>query len=128
MKYLSKTFAAVVALAALSGLGGCSGGSEEVGRIRVTKTQAVGSYELKLDGGIERLELKPDGSYSQDTIVNSKPVHSSGEWSIENRFFGPSDLILKSSDGELLLQVHDRSGKVALARNEVADWYYEPVR
>jgi hypothetical protein len=26
------------------------------------------------------------------------------------------------------LFTHDHSGKVALARNEVADWYYEPVR
>jgi integrase len=29
--------------------------------------------------------------------------------------------------GELSLFSHDHSGKVALARNEVADWYYEPV-
>ena len=27
--------------------------------------------------------------------------------------------------GELGLYTHDRAGKVALARNEVADWYYE---
>jgi hypothetical protein len=27
--------------------------------------------------------------------------------------------------GGLAMKVHERSGKVAFARNEVADWYYE---
>jgi hypothetical protein len=26
------------------------------------------------------------------------------------------------------MKAHERSGKVALARNEVADWYYERTR
>ena len=47
---------------------GCSGGSEEEGRIRVTPAQVVGGYQLKLDKGTERLELKADGTYVQDTV------------------------------------------------------------
>src|SRR5437879_13818773 len=41
-----------------------SAGSEEVGRIRVTPAQVAGIYKL----GSERVELKRDGTYAQDTI------------------------------------------------------------
>jgi hypothetical protein len=60
-----------VLLGAALTLVGCSAGSEEEGRIRVTPPQIVGVYELKLDKGAERLELKADGTYTQDTFANS---------------------------------------------------------
>jgi hypothetical protein len=41
---------------------GCRGGSEEEGCIRVTAAQVIGVYELKLDKGTERLEVKADGT------------------------------------------------------------------
>jgi hypothetical protein len=55
------------------------GGSEEQGRVRVTPEQVVGLYELKLDKGSERLELKADGTYIQDGIIYSRPLHHRGQ-------------------------------------------------
>lgn len=122
---------------------GCSGGSEEVGRIRVAPAQIVGVYELRLDGASERLELKVDETYIQDTVWQSHPVHRTGRWHIQNHLFDGSEVILadcaivpiplsvnstketRMGFGELPMYAHQRSGKVALARNEVADWYYE---
>ena len=132
-----------VLLVVTCALVGCSGGSEEMGRIQVAPAQIVGGYELKLDGESERLELKLDGTYVQDTVWQSHPVHHTGQWRIQNHFFDGSEVILadcaivpiplsvESSGefrlgfGELPMYAHQRSGKVALARNEVADWYYE---
>jgi len=42
-------------------LGGCSGGSEETGRIHVSAAQVAGVYKL----GPERVELRADGTYVQ---------------------------------------------------------------
>ncbi len=122
-------------------LAGCSGGSEEEGRIRVTPAQVIGVYELKLDKGTERLELKADGTYAQDTVSQTRPVHRTGQWRIENHFFDGGEVVLigvaieslatpldenpQLRFGDLSMYAHERSGKVALARNEVADWYYE---
>lgn len=115
----------------------CSGGSEEVGRIRVTPAQVAGFYQL----GSERLELKADGSYVQDAIFESQSFHHTGQWHIENHFLDSSEVLLinaaitpaRTPDdrnphlafGDLQMYVHNRSGKVALARNEVAEWYYD---
>src|SRR2546427_5473033 len=75
-------------------LAGCSGGSEEEGRIRVTPAQVIGVYELKLDKGTERLELKADGTYAQDTVSQTRPVHRTGQWRIENHFFDGGEVVL----------------------------------
>ena len=130
-----------VLLGAALTLVGCSGGSEEEGRIRVTPAQIVGAYELKLDQGAERLELKADGTYTQDTVSQTHSVHHTGQWHIRKHFFDGSEVILLDAAiissatpsnqnpqvgfGELPMYAHERSGRVALARNEVADWYYE---
>jgi hypothetical protein len=123
---------------------GCSGGSEEEGRIRVTPAQVIGVYELKLGKGTERLEVKADGTYAQDTVSQTGPVHHTGQWHIENDFLDGSELILLDAAvmepptpedekpqlyfAGLTMHAHERSGRVALARNEVADWYYEPAQ
>jgi len=125
-------------------LTGCSAGSEEEGRIRVTPARVIGVYELKLDKGSERLELKADGTYVQDTVSRTRPVHCIGQWHIQNHFFDGSEVILLDAAiipeatpggenlqlrfGGFAMKAHERSGKVALARNEVADWYYERTR
>ena len=122
-------------------LAGCSAGSEEEGRIRVTTAQVIGVYELKLDKGTERLELKSDRTYAQDTVSQTRPVHRTGQWHIENHFFDGGEVVLigaaiesmatpldenpQLTFSDLSMYAHERSGKVALARNEVADWYYE---
>ena len=75
-------------------LAGCTGGSEEEGRIRVTPAQVIGLYELKLDKGSERLELKADGTYIQDTASQTRPVHRTSQWLIQSHFFDGSEVIL----------------------------------
>jgi hypothetical protein len=118
----------------------CSGGSEEVGRIRVTPSEVAGIYKL----GSERLELKPDGTYIQDAISEPQALHHTGQWRIVNHFLDGSGVLLINaaiippatpedkdsplSFGDLPMYTHNRSGKVSLARNEVAEWYYERLQ
>jgi len=118
----------------------CSGGSEELGRIRVTHAQVAGVYQL----GSERLELKTDGTYVQDDISGSHSLHHTGQWHIVNHFLDGSEVLLINAAitapatpedrnphlafGDLQMYVHKRSGKVALARNEVAEWYYDRLQ
>lgn len=119
---------------------GCSGGSEEQDRIRVTPAQVTGTYA----SGPERLELKSDGTYVQDTFSDSRPLRRTGQWRIVNHFLDGSEVILINAAvsrpatpldpnphlvfGDLPMYAHNHSGKVALARNEVLDWYYERLR
>lgn len=128
-------------LAAVCALVACSSGSEEQGRVRVTPTQVIGLYELKLDSGVERLEIRSDGSYFQDTVSDSQPLHHSGRWKIVSHFLDGSEVLLLNAVvtspmtpndksprvgfGDVSLNAHSRSGQIVLARNEVADWYYE---
>jgi len=129
------------ALLAMScALAACSAGSEEVGRIRVTPAQVVGIYKL----GSERLELKPNGTYIQEAISEPQIPHHTGQWRIVNHFLDGSEVLLINAAitppatpedknphlafGDLPMYAHNRSGKVALARNEVAEWYYERLQ
>jgi len=118
----------------------CSSGSEEQGRIRVTAAQVAGIYEL----GSERLELRTDGTYIQDAVSEPRIVHHTGHWRIVNHFLDGSEVHLINAAitgpatpedknprllfGDLPMYAHKHSGKVALARNEVAEWYYERLR
>jgi hypothetical protein len=118
-------------------LSGCCG---EPGRLRANRAQAVGVYEALFRNGRERLELKSDGTYVQDFVSKTRPFQHTGRWHIESHVFGGSVVILVSATvgegdetkslgvGDYRLNVHDHSGKVALARNEVMDWYYERVQ
>ena len=115
----------------------CGGGSEEQGRIHVSPAEVVGVYK----SGSERLELQPNGTYVQDIVSNSEPIRHTGQWRILNHFLDGSEVLLTNAAvispttpddknphqgfGDLPMYAHKRSGKVALARNEVADWYYE---
>jgi len=124
-------------LAMICTLVACSGGSEEQGRIRVTRAQVAGIYQL----GAERLELKPDGTYIQDSSSDSLPIHHIGQWRVVDHLFSSSEVLLinaainpvptpddknpRLTFGDLPMHVHNRSGKPVLARNEVAEAYYE---
>ncbi|HST08876.1 MAG TPA: hypothetical protein VLL05_00760 [Terriglobales bacterium] len=110
----------------------------------MTPAQVIGVYELKLDKVSERLQLKADGTYVQDTVSQSGPIHHAGRWRIQNHLFGGGEVILAGAAiaplatpldehpqlrfGDLQMYAHERVGKVAFARNEVADWYYERTK
>lgn len=115
----------------------CSGGSEEDGRVRVTPSEVVGVYK----SGTERLELQANGTYVQDIVSDSQRLHHTGQWRILSHFLDGSEVLLVNAAivspatpvdknphllfGDSTMHAHKRSGRVALARNEVADWYYE---
>jgi hypothetical protein len=127
----------VVSLGAACISVGCHTRDADEGSIRVKPAQVIGVYEANFDNSVERLELKADGTYVQDFASKSRPFHNTGQWHIENDFLDGSEVVLANAAvseedearppafAELGLYTHDRSGKVALARNEVADWYYE---
>ena len=141
-----------VLLGAMCTVAACSGGSEEVDRVRVTPAEVAGVYKLQSERlelqpngtyklGSERLELQPNGTYVQDMLSNSQPLHHTGRWRILNHFWDGSEVLLINAAvisletpadkrlhlgyGDLPMYAHKRSGKIALARNEVADLYYE---
>ena len=126
-------------LGAVCLLAGCHTRDADEGSVRVTRDQVIGVYETKFDNGWERLELKDDGTYVQDFTSKSLPFRHTGRWRMENLFLDGSEVVLvnaalsgddatrPTSFGDLNLYTHVRSGKLALARNETADWYYEPI-
>jgi hypothetical protein len=118
-------------------LAGCHTRPGDEGSVRVNAAQVIGFYAANFTNGSERLELKMDGTYLQDFSSKSRPFHHEGHWHIETEFLDGSKVVLADAAvteedevrplmfGELDLYAHNRSGRVALARNEVADWYYE---
>lgn len=127
----------LVGCSILGGILGCQG---ERGRIRIDRAQATGVYEARFRNGTERLELKSDGTYLQRFASQTRPFQQAGKWYIESHVFGGSDIILVNAKvgeedesrpldvGDCRLNVHDRSGKLALARNEAMDFYYDRVQ
>jgi len=117
-----------------------SGCSDEPGRIRATAKQVLGVYIARFDSGVEHLELRADGVYVQDFQSPKRPFVHSGKWIVKDNFLGRTDVILldavvsednqdsrTTKTGERVLNVHMRGNKIALAINEVADWYFEKV-
>jgi hypothetical protein len=127
----------LVLLGALCTLIKCSGGSEEAGQMHVTATDVVGVYR----SGSEHLELQTNGTYVQDDISDSPPLHYSGRWRMLSHFLDGCEVVLLNAAvvpptnlddpqpyltyADLPMYGHGSFGKVALARNEIADWYYE---
>ena len=116
------------------------GCDEEPGRVRVKRDQVVGVYETNFEKGHEWLELKGDGTYVQEFHSTQRSIQHTGRWEIEDHFLGGSDVnlidtVVSENDAEgapqrvgfRTLNVHERSGKLALALNEVADAYFDPV-
>jgi len=132
-----RTFFPLAALGLVLPLAGCHTRDADEGSIRVKRGDVIGVYETKFDNGSERLELRKDGTFVQDFSSKSRPFHHTGQWRFDDVFLDGSEVVLlnaASSEGdetrplafgEVTLYTHDRSGKLALARNEVADWYYE---
>lgn len=113
------------------------GCGEEPGRVRVNQAEVIGEYEAGFQQGREKLELREDHTYIQELVSEKQSIHQTGSWRIENHLFGGSNIILVgavvSEDdstssarriGDRTLNAHKRSGKLALAINEAADWYF----
>jgi hypothetical protein len=83
----------LVLLGAIYALFACSAGSEEVGRIHVTPAEVAGV--CRLDS--EQLELQSNGTYVQDDISDSAPLHHTGQWRMLNVFDGSEVLLLNAS-------------------------------
>lgn len=117
------TFVLILITLLISGCGG------EPGRVRATPAEVAGVYEAKFGQGSEILQLKTDRTYAQDFTSENKSIHHSGVWKIENHFLGGIDVVLVSCVvseddmkvpdriGDRILNVHNRSGKLALAIN-----------
>jgi hypothetical protein len=129
----------------------CHTRAGDEGSIRVNREQVIGVYAIQVADGRERLELKPDGTFIQDFTSKSHGYRHAGRWRLENVFLDGSAVVLyaavtsnhsvgdevtaqgssgtakwpQESIGELTLFTHDCHGKIALALNEVADWYDE---
>jgi hypothetical protein len=111
----------------------------EPGRVHAEAEQLVGVYEAQFDKGKERLELKSDGTYVQDFQNLQSSLSHSGRWEATNHFLGATDIILENAilsenntaaqrTGTRILNVHRRSGKLELALNEAADWFFYRVQ
>ena len=113
------------------------GCGEEPGRVRVKQGEVIGEYEAGFRQGREKLELREDHTYIQDLVSEKQAIHQTGSWRMENHLFGGSNIILVGAvvseddptssarrTGDRTLNAHKRSGKLALAINEAADWYF----
>jgi hypothetical protein len=117
----------VLLLCALIGCG-------EPGRVRVSDRELVGDYVTEVAQGKEQLTLKPDKTYVQVFSSSIRQLTNRGTWKSSDDFLGGTEVELTGatiSEGDpsdsLYLQVQRENGKLKLARNEAADWYYERI-
>ena len=116
-------------------------GCTENGACRASVRQLVGTYETQFQYGSEQLTLAPDMTFVQ--VFNSAhgQITTRGNWKKSNQFLGPSEVFLignyssernapdsRPTYGQRILIVHREQGKLKLALNEAADWYYDRVR
>lgn len=110
--------------------------------MRVSDRQLVGNFVTEIANGKEQLTLKPDQTYTQSFSSSTRQFTNRGTWKLSDEFLRGTDIELTgaivsfseddpstygSKRGVLNLQVHRENGKLRLARNEAADWYYERV-
>jgi hypothetical protein len=146
---LSQTVNALL-IAALLLLVGCG----EPGRVRVSEQELSGTYvtDIQLVAstpngpvvrniGKEQLTLYADRTYLQSFSSPTRQFTNRGSWKSSNHIFGGTEVKLvganlsegdasdsSSKRGVLYLEVHRENGKLKLARNESADWYYNRVQ
>lgn len=111
-------------------------GCGEKGHVRVTEKELPGTYVARFETGNEQLILRPDKTYEQIFSSPTKKFTNRGIW--EAKY-----VLLEGTDVEILhancsedrslpkpecdrnLNVHRDGGKLKLALNEVAEFYYE---
>ncbi len=110
----------------------------EQGHVRVRVAALPGTYVASFQSGKEHLILRSDGTYEQSFSSPTRSSVNRGKWE-------PHYVLLEGTDIELLgancsednpalagscqrnLNVHRERGKLKLALNEAADWYYDRV-
>jgi hypothetical protein len=134
MREIARFSCALVTIGVFLFITGCG---DDPGHVRAKQTEVVGSYDAKFRMGRERLELKEDHTYVQVFASEKRSINHVGRWKLEDHFLDGSDIVLTSSVvseddlegaperlGDRILNVHRRSGRLALALNEPADWYF----
>ena len=129
------------------------GGCKYEGQARASDRELVGTYETDFPNGKEHIQLNRDMSFVQTFVSPDQQIVVKGRWYHSNQFLGPTEVRL---DGycaignnwgedpassvksgpvscsalatELNLIVHRENGRISLARNESADWYYDRVQ
>lgn len=121
-----------VSLFVLLALLGCG----EKGHVRVSDKELPGTYVTSFETGNEHLILRSDKTYEQIFSSPTKKFTNRGKWEskyvlLEGTDVGlihancSEDRPLVKSDCYRNLNVHLESGKLRLALNETADWYYQ---
>jgi hypothetical protein len=113
-------------------------GCGEAGRVRVSDQQLPGTYTATFDTGKEQLVLLPDRTYTQVFSSPARQFANQGTWESRNEFLGGTIVELRGANlseaeppgapfryGFVNLHVHKEAGKLKLALNEAADFYYE---
>jgi len=107
------------------------------GHVRVRDAELPGTYVTDFQSGKEQLVLRSDETYDQVFSSPTRSFKNRGKW--QSHY-----ILLEGTDIELLgancsedsavtggcsrnLNVHRESGKLKLALNEAADWYYDRV-
>jgi hypothetical protein len=115
-------------------------GCGEKGASRASVDKLVGTYETQFRYGSERLILKSDMSFVQVFTTAHGQITTKGAWKRSDEFLGPTEILpignyssentLTSSPiyGQRYLIVHKERGRLKLALNEAADWYYDRVQ
>ena len=116
-------------------------GCGEKGQARASVPELVGTYETEFKNGKERIVLNSDMTFSQIFFSSSGQIATKGKWTLSTEFWGATEVHLvgnyASEDrpsnsaavyGQRTLIVHKEQGKLKLALNEAADWFYDRVQ
>jgi hypothetical protein len=110
----------------------------ERGHVRVSNAELVGTYVTEFASGKEQLVLRSDNTYKQVFSSDKRNFTNQGKWQSEYVLLEGTDVELTgancSEDDPVVtgtcirnLNVHRERGRLKLALNEAADWYYDRV-
>ncbi len=122
----------IVLLLMLLVLPGCG----EKGHVRVSDKELPGTYAASFETGREQLILRSDKTYEQVFSSPTQKFTNRGTWETKYVPFEGTDVGLihancsedrrpPEPDCYRNLNVHREGGKLRLALNEAADWYYQ---
>jgi hypothetical protein len=111
-------------------------GCGEEGHVRISEKEVPGTYVASFETGKEQLILRSDKTYEQIFSSPTKKFTNHGKWEAKYVLLEGTDIGLihancsedrppAGPDCYRNLNVHREGGKLKLALNEVADFYYE---